>query len=865
MAADVATSPDKGAANTDTGGFSFFRKYQKHILYTAVLFALLTFSIPVALTSFFDPTPEFKGPTMQMGARTIHVTEEDWMVGRMIVRRYGDPSVVLPDIATGDDRDDLSDRFAALRRLAIESGIEVSDVEVERAIEQAVKIFPQIDTKAQIARNLGYSSLEAYRVRVREALRIGMFLRLQVASVDTLDAAVVKDLLDGREKVVLTVASFDKSAEEESLKAKGVTDKDLKTWVNDLPEAERRAFEDPNRVALQAVGIVVDEFDRTQFGAELEGVEFSEAELKVQYERRKDRLFRRPVEEAPKEEGDDGGEEADKGAAEETKNKKQQGEAATEKKNEGKGGDGGQEPGVQSAPVTEQAEKGATAAQSEQAPEPQAATEQPGQEPAPIPPAPPRDDYFPFEEVKDVLEARLFAEALLDKLRFGAVEAALAEHMLPAIEARNAAIVATASAREGLADAEEKLADDPEDGKRKDAVETAEAAVETAEEAEESAATAIEDRRREFDFAAQMAALIGDREGFTTHGVAEPVESSELEALGPLGSWNNAPVVETMDAAGELSVLLQTTDKACFHFQIADLVKKPVKPFEEIAEQARGEYYVKKADEAAEAGSEKLEEVLLEKAKEQIAAEVAELEKDSAAGVEKDFSAWQAERQSEYDQAVKERARFENRQKSRIFQRWEQRVAELRELLDKQDEKRSDIEEKAGEELEDEIEKEARKVYKDVLEAAIADTGFSIGDVGPYVEDLSSTPRFQHRFSEKVRFLWGNDEVRGLKADEVTDLLDDVTGRAKYMVVCKSRDKVTADDLTRREIHEARAALIRDRLTESMKQSFSLEALEERWGYVSPQPRLEEEAKPKPGTEETNGSEAEESKDPDKK
>ena len=38
--------------------------------------------------------------------------------------------------------------------------------------------------------------------------------------------------------------------------------------------------------------------------------------------------------------------------------------------------------------------------------------------------------------------------------------------------------------------------------------------------------------------------------------------------------------------------------------------------------------------------------------------------------------------------------------------------------------------------------------------------------------------------------------MRDLKADEVTDVLDDATGRAKYVAVCKTRDKITAADFS---------------------------------------------------------------------
>ena len=133
------------------------------------------------------------------------------------------------------------------------------------AIAQAVKVLPAVESASYLAVKIrGYGSLQAYRQVVKEALRIGTFLRLQVAGVDTFDSALAQKLLDDLERIVLTVAAFDKKAVEEALKEKGVPDDELEKWVTDLPGDERRTFEAPNRTSLIAVGIVYDDFDRAK-------------------------------------------------------------------------------------------------------------------------------------------------------------------------------------------------------------------------------------------------------------------------------------------------------------------------------------------------------------------------------------------------------------------------------------------------------------------------------------------------------------------------------------------------------------------------------------------------------------------------
>jgi hypothetical protein len=337
-----------------------------------------------------------------------------------------------------------------------------------------------------------------------------------------------------------------------------------------------------------------------------------------------------------------------------------------------------------------------------------------------------------------------------------------------------------------------------------------------------------------------MAVLIAGRKGFATHTVPEPVASAELAELGALGKWDNTAMVETVEAAGELSTQSQRTDKACFHFQVPEILKNPLKPFDEIADQARAEYFVKKADESATEASEKLEAALLEKAKAKIADEIAELEKASAEGVEEEFSKWMTEHETELAQAKETFEKHKDKPKSLIRKAWEDQVAKLQAALDKHAEKRQELEDAAAKELETEIEKAARKVYKDVLADAVQETQFTIEELDSYPANLSTRPRFQHRFSEKIRFLFGNSTVRDLKEGEVTDVLDDTTGRALYVVTCKSRVKATMSDLTRRELDQARRGFVQEQLSECMEQSFTLEALEDRWGYES-QKRSEEE------------------------
>ena len=102
---DAAESPPAvKSPSAPEGGMSFFRRYQKPILFTAVLFALVTFSIPVALTGFFTPSNAREGSTMMLpGGRRIQVTGEDYAVSAGLLAAQSDLATVLPDLSSQDN------------------------------------------------------------------------------------------------------------------------------------------------------------------------------------------------------------------------------------------------------------------------------------------------------------------------------------------------------------------------------------------------------------------------------------------------------------------------------------------------------------------------------------------------------------------------------------------------------------------------------------------------------------------------------------------------------------------------------------------------------------------------------------------
>src|SRR5262245_5001118 len=150
-----------------TGAFGFFRKYQKLILYTAGIFALITFSITGAMTSWvrnLTGGPSGPQPTIEVGGKRVEVTLEDMQMGGLVSRHLvALPPDVLPPSITSLEATDMVTRLAILRRAALATGLDVSMTEVDAAIDWQVRLFNSqyktTDTPTRVALQRGLNSL----------------------------------------------------------------------------------------------------------------------------------------------------------------------------------------------------------------------------------------------------------------------------------------------------------------------------------------------------------------------------------------------------------------------------------------------------------------------------------------------------------------------------------------------------------------------------------------------------------------------------------------------------------------------------------------------------------------------------------
>ncbi len=425
----------------------------------------------------------------------------------------------------------------------------------------------------------------------------------------------------------------------------------------------------------------------------------------------------------------------------------------------------------------------------------------------------------------------LQAEAVLNHVRNQKIQPLMAAHVAGQVDKRNAVSIELSDARKALADAEKEAAEDGDDEELKEAVETAKKSVEGKEEALEAAEDALDEQRRTFDFVAAVRKILGERESLKHHIIEEPTDADGLKELGLLGTWRDTFNATSMEEDGDVSTQIQTSDKASFHFQVPRIAKNPLKGLDDIRDKASEAYFAEKADDAAAVAKKKFEEVMDELARDLIKEKLAELEGSKKSKVDERFSVWEKKVNADLDKAVATRDSTGN-PNSTAWKVWDKEVEKYQAQLDKKDEQRKEIEDVVGKEAEEETDSELAKVRADVLDQAGERAGFATKVVGPYLENLSSQPRFAERRSGIERAVFGQgSSALELKKGEATEIVDDESARVVYLAVSEAIEEATLKDLSRRQFLQARDSFVQNRLTEIIQQSFTIDALETRFQY----------------------------------
>ncbi len=737
-----------------SGAFGFFRKYQKLILYTAGLFALVTFSISGAMTQWFaDVTvgPTGPMPSIEVDGKRVELTIEDNEIGGRLSRQMGTlPPGVLPEFVVGKDANDLASRFAVLRRAAIASGIDVSMTEVDASIDWLVRASNErsqaSDNATQMALQRGFSSLAAYRHFVLEGMRIGNYVTLLTMGIDLSDSAAVRQLLEGEQqkKIACRVASFDIKALEKQLEQKGdISEDDVKKWMESKTDDEKTRLEvfDTNRVSLVLGAVLYESFDAAQWTEELSGFEVGDQQKQMVYKQEIDRF------------------KDDKG-----KNK----------------------------PMTD-------------------------------------------ADVAAQIEKLVKVDEVLNKLATK-IRDAQNEVLKPLIEEQSRTFTDKFQAQQDRDQAKAKSGADAQNEVLKNALLEAENRFVAMENAAKAAETKIADARKGFDFRAKWTEFTKDKVGVKLLDVTGLKNAKELKDLSAveLGEWKTPERATSLRAAGDLGVMPERAKNGGFLLQATEVVVRPMKSWDEIKANLRDMYFREQARKVADEKKKILADQLLELGKGKAPEKVAEAQGKQQAEVDKRFAEWEATIMAELAKAQENLAKL--KAGTQAHNAWERARQSAQDSLEAKAEKRKSFELGVKEETDAELQKLAKQHYGAVLEDAAKAADFSVTKVGPYRRDLRSRPFFDKRYERTVGFLWAGI-VNDLEAGESTDIVEDTAERRYQIAVCDSVESMTIADLTRREFSQKRLLFPVVETSTAMSQSYSWDALKQRYAYQEPEGR----------------------------
>jgi len=761
-----------------TGVYGFFRRHQKKLLYTAGLFTLLTFSITGSMTglvdSFFRKDRELA--SIVVNGETVKLTNDDYTYGSLLARNYqgGVPYGVMLQVLAGEGGDsELGEVFAIMRRAAIAEGIEPSLKEVDRAIE-ATRELSAAESASKLAVSRGFGSLAEYRQLVAEAMRVGVYTRLQLLALDTSDAEVMRQLLLYREKVSFKVATYDEQARQDEMKEKSeLSDDDLKEWLdgqNEMQKVRMSAFDLPTvQLRFAALLLAEGQFNPEEWAdSVLDGFEMNDDQLATYYEAEKE-LF--------KIEGGDEYRSFEEESVKAQLTRMVQAERVMIDLNT-------KLKAAQLAVVQPKSDVVATAQ----------------------------------NEVNAAQEARTIAlKAKMAKEReVGVKDAELAK------DPENAELVAAVAAL----NAELEIL--------KVAFTGSEEALTAKTTALELAGSEEETARIGFDFAGEFKKLVEGKSGFVEKSLDKLVTAETLKDLDALdlelGTWGRSMVATSLRSAGSIGNSPARTSKAVVIYQSVAMESQPLKPWDVLKPLCEEAYY---SDKAVAEGREKrkaMEDALLRLAKEKMPEFLAKLEKDRQGRADAKVAEWEAGVTADIA-AAKEMLKTKNLgNKPRLA--WQSKLDRKEKELQSKEMRVGVIGGQVDREIEAEIKEEAIKHYHEVVDAAAKEVGYTITSFGPYPRNLTQRPRFDNAFDPTVvfTFLQHSD----MKQDEAVGPITDDAERRSHVIVCTGVEPLVAADITRREFQQMRKFFDKIQQRNGQQQAFTKDALEARYQIARP-------------------------------
>lgn len=776
----------------------FFRKYQRPILFTAGIFALVTFSITGALYevvgNFFTDRPPL--PTVVVAGRTVELQPEDNDVGLRLRARgvTGDSGFgLLPNVG-GPESDDteVRDVLAALRRIAIELGIEASRTEVDKAIDHKLALLaeqaqaqggeaPTIEQLASI-----YGGERAMRDTLFEALRIGTLIRLQALGIDSTDRGIAErlakliDLVSYRGVLVDSNEISDQI--EADFDAKSTEDQDaaLREYLDGLDYNSTFGFREANKHKAQFLAMSLeglDEAGRDAFASsfrEQAGLEADQAwkdsvsDDEIDTFLTTNRYYLYPPKDDAKK-GDD---------------QKEDGE-----KEEGEGENGDQDP-------------------------------KDGEEES-------------NEPDREEVRFRVFAERVVTNL-LDQVRERLDAHVDASRAEIDALLTAESKARLVLDDKNlelAKLQDEEEvDEEAVDAlVEEIRGFDDAVREAQKAVLAKQLEILRAFDGAAAWTELSGGDSRFQVLENEEFLTQVELRQYEPVGEWNFASSIESLSGSVPMASRTFQSKTMVFGARLLDRIERPLKDLEDIRDALKttwlGEQSTERFDELVEAFEKEIDE----RARALLGDSVTEIEDAQDTRVQERFDEWKTNLEAELtaDQEKLAKTRIET-----DLRKLRRRIAGFEEQLEKAEDKRDEFTTEVEAEIEEEVGELIAGKVREVFADSAAAAGLEMRTTGLLPKDLSRQGRPRDTWDPFIGAIFYSTVVNDIsKVEEVTDGFVDAAGaQTKVWAELVEKKDGTIADVTPRRLAQARPTMT-FRRGEAAVLSFTIDALRDRWGY----------------------------------
>lgn len=759
-----------------TGVYGWFRRHQLKLLYTAGLFTLVTFSITGPLQSFFSGLVDrdVERGSIAVNGERQSLTSEDYTYGSLIARSmFRLPPGVILSMRTGDEgNSNMAQALAILRRAAVLEGFEPSMVEVDKAIA-SLRELQSLESVAKLAQVSGFASAQEYRNVVAEAMRIGMYQRLQAMAVDTSDAEVMRQVLRNRDKATYRVAVWDaQKRQDEMLAASELTDEDLKKWLEEQNEAQKRrmgVFALPRvKLRIAAAQFGEGQFDPAQWKEDvLKDVDVQDDQIRAYYDLdpdawKDDEGNVLPFEDESVKERLRVRVEAEQVMNDlNTKLRTRLDEVAA--------------PFVEKIAVAQTDLDNAKQAQQ-----------------------------------KTAQEKAVKAKALAD------AEAVLAESPEDADLKAAAEALKQESEAAAAADSAENLR-----------LKQMQAGLENAKSASTKA-------RRDFDFVGEFAKLTADKTGFLVQETAEMLDAEQLADLDTvgldvgLGAWPNASVAAALREPGAMGFGAVGTSKASIIFQAVEVDPMPQKPWEELKPLLKEAYFAKKATDEAIEKNNAIKDAMLRLAKGQMKEFVEKTEGGRQARVDERVAEWETEVSAEVAKAEK-MLQTPNLGPKRV-KVWKRHLDTKQGELAGKEARAKSIESIVDREIESEIRKESLKHYDAVLDAAAGELGFEVVTVGPLPQDIGNRPRFTEDFDETTQFVFQSHSEM-----EAGDAIGPIyQQRVCRVLVCSKVEPIEPADVTRREFEARRKQIGLWQMGSMLQSAFTEDELHARYAFEKP-------------------------------